>query len=378
MEGRLKTVTSVCLEAAKKRGLLGTEGGNIYQLSLWNLSLEQEIIYQDQVIKDVPDTYKVNPGAVEAILEHPTDTNKLLVGYTRGLVVLWDKGRQSAVREFVSQQQLESLSWLGDDKFVSAHNDGSYVVWDVHTGGEDEPPCTPYGPYPCKSILKFYGRLHGERTWKIFSGGMPRASYGDKYTVTVQAEGGENEEDDNHVVFDLSSKVVDFAVVEAEDGQPDSLIILSEEELVAVDLKVADWPQYEVPYLHSIHASAITCIAQATDVEAALVEDIAKYRSVRQAVTANPWPVNGGEVANPTRPHQHHLLVTGHEDGTVRFWGVSGTIMTPLSTFKTSKFFKVDDLTMTRSGLTRRTRMNGRLSARSASSTRTATTPGWR
>ena len=338
LEGRLKTVSSLSLESAKKRLLLGTEGGNIYQMRLWNLTMEEELIYQDKVITDVPDTFKVNPGAVEAILEHEADMNKILIGYTRGLIVLWDKGTQTAIRNFVCQQQLESLSWLGENKFVCSHNDGSYIIWDVNTGVQEEPPNTPYGPYPCKSIIKFYGNGKGEDEWKIFSGGMPRASYGDKYTVTVMKN------DDDHVVMDLTSKIVDFHVVETDEGLPDSLIILSEEEIVALDLKVAGWPHYEVPYLHSVHASAITCITQATDVKRSLIADISKYKSVLQSGSSNPWPVTGGTVAtNTSGAEVHHLLITGHEDGSVRFWGLTTTVMTPLATFRSSKFFKVDD-----------------------------------
>jgi len=127
LEGRLKTITAFYLEAGLKRLVIGTEGGNIYLLRLWNMSLEQEIIYQDQVVRNVPETFRVNPGAVEAILEHPADPNRLLVGYTRGLVVLWDKAAQAASHTFVSQQQLESLAWIEDSHFVSSHNDGRYV-----------------------------------------------------------------------------------------------------------------------------------------------------------------------------------------------------------------------------------------------------------
>ena len=36
-----------------------------------------------------------------------------------------------------------------------------------------------------------------------------------------------------------------------------SLLIIAEEELVAIDLLSAGWPCYELPYLSSIHASAI-------------------------------------------------------------------------------------------------------------------------
>ena len=45
----------------------------------------------------------------------------------------------------------------------------------------------------------------------IFSGGMPRASYGDRHTVTIM------QGNDRHVVFDLSSRVVDFVVLTRAD-----------------------------------------------------------------------------------------------------------------------------------------------------------------
>ena len=65
----------------------------------------------------------------------------------------------------------------------------------------------------------------------MFTGGMARASYGDKHTVTLMK--GE----EKHTVFDLTSKVQDFAVIFRENGtQPQCLLILCEEELVAADL----------------------------------------------------------------------------------------------------------------------------------------------
>jgi len=45
----------------------------------------------------------------------------------------------------------------------------------------------------------------------VFCGGMPRASYGERHTVTVI-------QDTKHVVFDLSSKVVDFVVLPSVTG----------------------------------------------------------------------------------------------------------------------------------------------------------------
>ena len=45
----------------------------------------------------------------------------------------------------------------------------------------------------------------------IFTGGMPRASHGDRYTVSVMRG------DDSHVVLDFTSKVVDFIVLGSKE-----------------------------------------------------------------------------------------------------------------------------------------------------------------
>ena len=193
---------------------------------------------------------------------HPTDPELLLIGYARGLIVLWNtSGSGTAVKTFVANQQLEGLSWRGDKgEFVSIHNDGSYILWSqvrqtpfhslhdlVHRDlllciPQDsseciEPPNNPYGPYPCKAFTKVVAfKAKDEENededinWMLFTGGMARASYGDKHTVTLMKG------DEKHTVFDLTSKVQDFTVITRDNGTPQSLLILCEEELVAVDL----------------------------------------------------------------------------------------------------------------------------------------------
>ncbi len=48
----------------------------------------------------------------------------------------------------------------------------------------------------------------------IFSGGMPRASYGDRHTVSVM-------QGQDHVVFDFTSRVVDFVTLNSADELAD-------------------------------------------------------------------------------------------------------------------------------------------------------------
>lgn len=77
---------------------------------------------------------------------------------------------------------------------------GSYCVWDASDSEKPQETVTTYGPFPCKAIPKILTRELDGQPLAVFSGGLPRASYSDKYTVTV-IHGSK------HVVFDFTSKV---------------------------------------------------------------------------------------------------------------------------------------------------------------------------
>jgi len=44
-----------------------------------------------------------------------------------------------------------------------------------------------------------------------------------------------------------------------EFDEPEALIVLLEEELMAIDLLSDEWRMLSLPYLVSLHASAVTC-----------------------------------------------------------------------------------------------------------------------
>jgi len=58
LDGRLKKVSVLCHEPERSKMLLGTEGGNIYQLNLEKFVVDENIIYQDLIMKAAND-YKV-------------------------------------------------------------------------------------------------------------------------------------------------------------------------------------------------------------------------------------------------------------------------------------------------------------------------------
>ncbi len=51
----------------------------------------------------------------------------------------------------------------------------------------------------------------------------------------------------------------------------------------------------------------------------------------------------GGETTE--RKKERELLITGHEDGSVRFWDSTGTCLTLIATFSSSVLFSSDEMT---------------------------------
>lgn len=54
----------------------------------------------------LPDDYRCGKslGPVEALQEHPQQSGKILIGYSRGLVVLWDLSIRHAEQLFLGKQ----------------------------------------------------------------------------------------------------------------------------------------------------------------------------------------------------------------------------------------------------------------------------------
>nr|CAG4640608.1 EOG090X00I4 [Eulimnadia texana] len=348
LEGKLKKISACCVESSGERLLIGTENGNIYSLDLNTFEMTESVIYVDVVLQSVADSFKVSPGAVESITEHPSNADCILIGYTRGLLVLWNKMTLSSEQTFVASQQLESVSWKPNgEQFMTSHNDGSYIVWSLKQSeeaadGKSEPAATtPYGPFPCKAINKIIWRPATGRYCRVWRR-HARSSYGDRHTVSVQQ--GEKQ----HVSFDVSSKIVDFCLVDEASGErPEALVILAEEELIVVDLISEGWPCHTLPYLPSLHCSAITAQA-VVSVTSDLYEKLLKTSQLNLSpkTSTRSWPIDGGVANQPEKEKSvpRLVLLTGHEDGSVRFWDASGVALKQIGKFSTAACFTGDDL----------------------------------
>ncbi|KAM4691391.1 LLGL scribble cell polarity complex component 2 [Rhinophrynus dorsalis] len=312
---------------------VGTEGGSVFSLALPSLQvLEEKTVVHEAALRGIPDEYTDRRAfeSVEALQENPRNPDQLLIGYSRGLMMVWDVSAGRSVRHFLGTQPLENVFWCRDgQQIVSCHNDGGYSQWAASGERVQESPLerkVTYGPFRCKAINKI--TWHTSRKgnpYIIFQGGMPMASYGDRHIISV-IHGTQQ------TAFDFTSRIIDHVVIpnpdpSSEFDDPRALLVLVEEELVAIDLQTPGWPVFQLPYLVSLHCSAITCSHHISSIPLKLWERIISAGKKQNAhYSSMPWPINGGVNLAPAPP-QRDLLLTGHEDGTVRFWDASGVCL---------------------------------------------------
>uniref|UniRef100_A0A8C3AZ15 LLGL scribble cell polarity complex component 2 n=1 Tax=Cyclopterus lumpus TaxID=8103 RepID=A0A8C3AZ15_CYCLU len=321
-------VTAVLAHSSGELLLLGTEGGHVFIVEVPGFrELEERNISLDQVASSVPDDYigRRNLEHVETLQENPVDPNQVVIGYGRGLMVIWNLEKQQAIQHIPATQQLESMWWTEDGgHLLSSHSDGSYCRW-------MEKSDIPYGEEPT-AISKII-QLPTEKgpPFLLFSGGMPRASYGDRHCITVIHS-------KTHVALDFTSRIIDFFAIR----DPSALVVLVEEELVVIDLQTEGWPVIQTPYLVPLHSSAITCSHHVSAIPLKLWERVLAAGDLQSKhYSKEPWPITGGQNLAPDPP-QRDLLLTGHEDGTVRFWDASGVCLCPMYKLSTSGVFHTD------------------------------------
>ncbi|XP_061087860.1 LLGL scribble cell polarity complex component 2 isoform X2 [Conger conger] len=335
-------VTAVLAHSSGELLLLGTEGGHVFVVEVPCFrELEERNISVEEVQSSVPEEYigRRSLESVEALQENPLNPRQVLLGYSRGLMVLWDLDGKCATQHFLCTQQLESVWWMPDGgQVISSHSDGSFCHWTVTGEGSQQEPDkqeTPYGTFPCKAISKIVQLPSTEGTpFLLFSGGMPRASYGDRHCISII-------NGKTHVALDFTSRIIDFFVIR-DEGVPKALVVLVEEELVVVDLQSEGWPVIQTPYLVPLHCSAITCSHHVSCIPLKLWERVLAAGALQNThYSGKPWPVTGGQNLAPDPP-QRDLLLTGHEDGTVRFWDASGVCLHPMYKLSTAGVFHTD------------------------------------
>uniref|UniRef100_A0A3Q2I339 Syntaxin-binding protein 5 n=1 Tax=Equus caballus TaxID=9796 RepID=A0A3Q2I339_HORSE len=101
------------------------------------------------------------------------------------------------------------------------------------------------------------------------------------------------------------------------------------------------YPIFENPYPLSIHESPVTCCEYFADCPVDLIPALYSVgaRQKRQGYSKKEWPINGGNWGLGTQSYPE-IIITGHADGSVKFWDASAVTLQVLYKLKTSKVFE--------------------------------------
>uniref|UniRef100_A0A158Q8B9 LLGL domain-containing protein n=1 Tax=Elaeophora elaphi TaxID=1147741 RepID=A0A158Q8B9_9BILA len=358
-EDRLKRIT--CCEMqnvqnpANARLFIGTITGNIFGLCAASLEFTEVLLFEETVAKSINPSKDFGRSANQ-IMVNPTDSTQVLIAFNSHIVVHYNLLNSEVLHHWTVQQAITSLAWHVDGEyFICSHSDGSLGTWKIQCVEPVEASVIPFGPFPCTSINKVQWICASSHPSpiKLYTGGMPRASYGDRYTLTAMSEG-------KMVVFDFGSAVVDFVVVPSLRNQKNAdyknclaLMVLCEQELICIDLTDGSWPLLNLPYLQPIHSSQITCVMHYSNIEEHVWKGLIKASEAQNKLSSRcKWPVHaGGDAQTPapcaaTNSEKRQLLITGqvfcdvHEDGTIKFWSTGSVSLRYLLKINTAKEFE--------------------------------------
>lgn len=120
--------------------------------------------------------------------------------------------------------------------------------------------------------------------------------------------------------------------------EPYAIAVLLQNDLVVIDLLTTGYPPFESPYPMDLHESPVSCCTYMADCPSDLVPAFYAVGRValarRSGYSDREWPVSGGEW-EPASISYSEIIITGHQDGTVKFWDASaGTLQVSVLTFE--------------------------------------------
>ncbi|XP_071856382.1 syntaxin-binding protein tomosyn isoform X7 [Bombus fervidus] len=338
-------ITCIHLPLQSKWLYVGTERGNIHILHIETFVLSGYVINWNKAIEV---SRKTHPGAVVHLSDNPLDLSKMLIGYESGQMVFWDLKTKNAEYRCHSDVPLKSISWHHEGKqFMCSHTDGSLATWTVRQVKptnitHPHAKTTKDGePEPCKPIQKVEWKLsRSGEAYVIFSGGLAYDTTGRTPSITVI-------HGKTTTVLEMEHNVIDFITLcenpwTSDYQDPYAVVVLLQNDLVVIDLLTPGFPCFENPYPMDIHESPVTCCAYFADCPSDLVPAFYSVGSKSQKKTGfseKDWPISGGEWSSSSSGY-NEIILTGHADGSIKFWDASAGTLQVLYKLKTAKLFE--------------------------------------
>ncbi|XP_063909291.1 syntaxin-binding protein 5 isoform X3 [Zophobas morio] len=339
-------ITCMHLPLQSKWLYVGTERGNVHVVHIESFVLSGYIINWNKAIEV---SRKTHPGSIVHLSDNPLDASKLLIGYESGQIVLWDLRNKTAEVRWQTTE-LKSIAWHHEGKqFMCSHVDGTLTTWSIKDRTKYLCISQPHAKVnkdgkseQCKPINKVEWKSSrmGE-AYVIFSGGMPYDQAGRTPSITVV-------HNKTTTVLEMESNVVDFITLSesfysSEMQEPYAIIALLQNDLVVMDLQTAGFPCLENPYPMDIHESPVTCVSYLADCPADLIPAFYSVgrasATKRQGFSDMDWPISGGTWSAQSCSYSE-IILTGHADGSIKFWDGSAGTLQVLYKLKTAKIFE--------------------------------------
>ncbi|XP_070189428.1 syntaxin-binding protein 5-like [Littorina saxatilis] len=324
---------------------IGTERGNVHIVNIESFILSGYVINWNKAIEL---SRKTHPGPVVHLSDNPQDTNKLLIGFESGAIVMWDLRSKSAEYRYNSPEALRSIAWHHEGKsFMCSHSDGSLTTWNTKTPLKAISVLMPHAkigadgkPDPCKPINKVaWKSVRNGEDIVIFSGGMSYDRAGRTPSITVVTG-------KSTTVLEMEHNVIDFVVLcetpWCHDFQdPYAIVVLLQNDLVVVDLTSPGYPCFENPYPMDLHESPVTACQYYANCPTDLIPAFYSVGSKQKKTgfSEKAWPINGGNWGTTTVSYPE-IMITGHADGSLKFWDASSVSLQILYKIKTAKIFE--------------------------------------
>uniref|UniRef100_A0A8C7UVZ7 Syntaxin-binding protein 5-like n=1 Tax=Oncorhynchus mykiss TaxID=8022 RepID=A0A8C7UVZ7_ONCMY len=310
---------------------IGTEKGNIHIVNVESFTLSGYVIMWNKAIEL---SSKSHPGPVVHISDNPMDEGK--VGTFQRTI------NQSMIHSF-------QIAWHHEGKqFTCSHSDGTLTTWNVRVPAKPTITITPHGkqpkdgkkPEPCKPILKVeYKTTRAGDAFVVMSGGLSYDTGCRRSCLTVM-------HGKSTAVLEMDYPIVDFLTLcetpyPNDFQEPYAVVVLLEKDLVVIDLEQIGYPIFENPYPLSIHESPVTCVEYFADCPPELIPALYSVgsRQKRQGYSKKEWPISGGNWGQGTLSYPE-IIVTGHADGSIKFWDASAIMLQVLYKLKTAKVFE--------------------------------------
>uniref|UniRef100_W5L680 Syntaxin binding protein 5L n=1 Tax=Astyanax mexicanus TaxID=7994 RepID=W5L680_ASTMX len=324
---------------------VGTERGNTHIVNVESFILSGYVIMWNKAIEL---STKTHPGPVVHLSDSPKDEGKLLIGFESGTIVMWDLRAKRTDFRIYYDEAIHSVSWHHEGRqFMCSHSDGSLSMWNLRNTAKPFQVTFPHGKSQrdgrkesCKPILKVeYKTCRNSEPFVIFSGGLSYDKAGRRPTLTIMHGKA-------ITVLEMDHPIVEFIVLCEtpylnEVQEPYAVVVLLEKDFIVVDLTQSNFPIFENAYPMDIHESPVTCTAYFADCPPDIIPVLysigAKHK--KTGYSHKEWPVSGGTwtVGSQTYPE---IIITGHADGSIKFWDATAITLQMLYKLKTSKVFE--------------------------------------